>query len=219
MKKLLFSLCILTSLGSFAQSNSLGKSDPDATKVLNAVTNKFKTYKTVVANFTLKVESNTGRAARTETGVIYMKGPKYKIVSGGQEIYSDGKNMWTFDKADNEVQISKVDHSANVITPDKLFSNFYEKDYLYKLNDEFKKGNKVNQEVELTPRDKTNTFFKVLLFIDKSSRTLSGGKIFEKNGNRYNYSITSLKVNPPLAESTFVFNAASHPKVEIVDLR
>lgn len=210
---------MLTGLGSFAQSNSLGKSDPDATKVLNAVTNKFKTQKTVIANFTLKVESNTGKSTKTETGVIYMKGSKYKIVVDGQEIYSDGTNMWTYDKADNEVQVSKVDHSANVITPDKLFTNFYDKDYLYKLNDESKKGTRIIQEIELTPRDKTNTFFKVLLYIDKGSKTLAGGKIFEKNGNRYNYSISSLKVNTPLAESTFVFNAANHPKVEVVDLR
>ena len=157
---------MLTALGSFAQSNSLGKSDPDATKVLNAVTNKFKTQKTVIANFTLKVESNTGKSTKTETGVIYMKGSKYKIVVDGQEIYSDGTNMWTYDKADNEVQVSKVDHSANVITPDKLFTNFYDKDYLYKLNDESKKGTRIIQEIELTPRDKTNTFFKVLLYID-----------------------------------------------------
>ncbi|MEO6818281.1 MAG: outer membrane lipoprotein carrier protein LolA [Ginsengibacter sp.] len=219
MKKLLFTLFMFTALGSFAQLNSLGKSDPDATKILNAVTNKFKTYNTIVANFTLNVESASGQGQKSESGVIYMKGPKYKIIGGGQEIFSDGKNMWTYDKSDNEVQVSKVDHSANVITPDKLFTNFYDKDYLYKLNGDSKKGTKIIQEIELTPRDKTNTFFKVLLFVDKSTKNLTGGKIFEKNGNRYNYTISSLKTNNPLAESTFVFNAASHPKVEVVDLR
>ena len=219
MKKLLFSLCMFISLGSFAQSGSLGKSDPDATKILKAVTSKFKTYKTVVANFKLNIESITGTSEKAESGVIYINGPKYKIIAGGQEIYSDGSNMSTYDKADNELQISKVDHSANVITPDKLFTNFYEKDYLYKLNGESKKGTKTIQEIELTPRDKTNTFFKVLLYVDKASKNISGGKIFEKNGNRYNYSITSYKVNTPLSASVFVFNKSIHPKVEVVDLR
>ena len=219
MKKLLFSLLMLTALGSFAQSNSLGKSDPDATKILNGVSNKFKSYKTIIANFTLKVESATGKLQQTESGIINMKGSKYKVIAGGQEIYSDGKNMWTYDKADNEVQITKVDHSANVITPEKLFTNFYDKDYLYKFNGESKKGSKIIQEIELTPRDKTNTFFKVLLYVDKATKNIVGGKIFEKNGNRYNYSITSLKLNTPLSESTFVYNKSSHPKVEVVDLR
>ena len=219
MKKLLFTLFMFTALSTFAQSNSLGKSDPDATKILNSVTAKFKTYKTIVANFTMKVETSTGKLQNTESGIINMKGPKYKIVAGGQEIYSDGSNMYTYDKSDNEVQISKVDHSSNVITPDKLFTNFYDKDYLYKMNGEFKKGSRTIQEIELTPRDKTNTFFKVLLYVDKGSKHIAGGKIFEKNGNRYNYTISSLKVNTPLAESTFVFNTINHPKVEVVDLR
>ena len=39
------------------------------------------------------------------------------------------------------------------ITPQKLFTNFYDADFLYKLNGE-KSGNKTLQEIELTPRDK-----------------------------------------------------------------
>ena len=37
-----------------------------------------------------------------------MKGNKYKVDITGQEIYSDGKTIWTYDKSSNEVTITKV---------------------------------------------------------------------------------------------------------------
>ena len=58
---------------SFAQApKGLGKSDPEAKKILDAVSAKFKTYQTVKANFTLKVENSAGKAQGTKTGVVQM---------------------------------------------------------------------------------------------------------------------------------------------------
>lgn len=219
MKKILFIICMLSGFTAFSQTNSFGKSDPAAKKVLDKASAKFKTYKTVSANFLLRIENASGKLLNTEKGTLVMKGAKYKIVSGDQEIYSDSKNMWTYDKADKEVQLVKVDPSSDLITLDKLFSNFYDKDYLYKLNDDTKSGTKVLYQVELTPRDKSNTFFKVLLDIDKSSMNIMSAKIFEKNGTRYSYTLSSFKTNTPVVESSFAFDKNAHPGVEVVDLR
>ena len=68
--------------------------DPAAKKVLDDVSAKFKTYKTVQATFVYKVEDGNGKVMSTKTGTIWMKGTKYKVVFGGQEIYSDGKTVW-----------------------------------------------------------------------------------------------------------------------------
>jgi len=148
-----------------------------------------------------------------------MNGSKYRVNISGQEIYSDGNNIWTYDKSANEVQVTKFDPSANTITPQKMFTNFYDKDFLYKLNGETKKGNKTIQEIELTPVDKTKTFFKVLVDIDKTSKNIVSTKVFEKNGNRYIYTITGMKTNTDLPASLFVFDSKKYPNVEVVDLR
>ncbi len=219
MKKLLLGFFMLTGFTVFSQSNSLGKSDADAKKILDNVSAKFKTYKSVTANFTLKIENSAGKIQGTKSGVVNMKGSKYRVNISGQEIYSDGNNIWTFDKSANEVQLTKFDPSTNTITPQKMFTNFYDKDFLYKLNSEKKEGNKVIQEIELTPVDKSKTFFKVLVDIDKNSKNIVSTKVFEKNGNRYIYTINSMKINPNLPESLFVFNAKNHLNVEVVDLR
>ncbi len=219
IKKLLFVVFMLAGFTSFSQSSYLGKSDPDAKKILDNVSATFKTYKSVVAHFTLKIENSSGKVLGTKNGVVNMKGSKYRISVSGQEIYSDGTNIWTFDKSANEVQITQFDGSANTITPQKMFTNFYDKDFLYKLNSETKKGNKTIQEIELTPIDKTKPFYKVLVDIDKNSHTILSTKLFQKTGDRYTYTITSLKANTNLPDALFVFNAKDYPKVEVIDLR
>jgi len=203
----------------FAQNNSLGKSDAAAKAILDNVSAKFKTYKTVQADFTLSITDANGKVEGTKKGVVYMNGSKYRVNISGQEIYSDGNNIWTYDKSANEVQISKFDASSNTITPQKMFTNFYDKDFLYKLNGETKQGKKTIQEIELTPVDKTKTFYKVLVGIDKASKNIVSTKVFEKNGNRYIYTITGMKTNTNLPQSLFVFDAKKYPNVEVVDLR
>ncbi|MDQ2862698.1 MAG: outer membrane lipoprotein carrier protein LolA [Bacteroidota bacterium] len=219
IKKLLFSVFLLTTITSYSQNTYIGKSDPEAKEILDGVSAKFKTYKTVVANFSLKIANSSGKVMGTKNGVVKMQGSKYRISVPGQEIYSDGTNIWTYDKSANEVQITQFDASANSITPQKMFTNFYDKDFLYKLNGETKKGNKTLQEIELTPVDKTKTFFKVLVDIDKNSKSIISTEIFQKTGDRYVYTITDLKPNLNLSDNLFAFNAKDYPKVEVIDLR
>jgi outer membrane lipoprotein-sorting protein len=219
MKIVLFGFLVISSLAGFSQTNNSGKNDAEAKAILDRVSSKFKSYKTVQANFTLSVTDANGKELGTKKGTVYIKGSKYRVSISGQEIYSDGNNIWTYDKSANEVQVTKFDPTTNTITPQKMFTNFYDKDFLYKLNGETKSGNKIIQEIELTPIDKTKTFFKVLVGIDKVSKNIVSTKLFEKNGNRYIYTVTGLKTNSDLSESLFVFNSSAYPNVEVVDLR
>lgn len=220
MKKIYSSLVLFLVIfsGLHAQvPKGMGTSDPDAKKILDAVSAKFKTYKSVQAKFLLKIENASGKNLGTKSGAVSMKGTRYYIAVTGQEIYCDGNDIWTYDKASKEVTINKVDPSANSITPQKLFTNFYDKDFLYKLNGNVKMNGKTMQEVELTPIDKTKAFHKVLLYIDKS--VINTTKIFEKTGNRYTYTMNNMSTNANIPDATFVFDAKKYPGVEVVDLR
>lgn len=210
----------LYTLTPFAQNSvkSLGTSDPDAKKILEAVTTKFKSYSTVKTTFQLQIENSAGKVQGTKKGTAYMKGNQYKLELGDQEIFCDGTNVWTYDKGSNEVQVSKYDPSGGGFSPQKIFTNFYDKDFLYKLNDEKKQGNKTIQEIELTPTDKSKAFFKILAFVDKNSKNISSTKVFEKNGNRYTYSITTFTPNTKIDNSVFAFDAKKYPGVEVINL-
>lgn len=219
MKKI-FIVCsfLLAATAPFAQAPGT-KTDPNAKKVLDAVSAKFKTFTTVQAGFTYKVENATGKALSTKTGTLFMKGAKYRVSFGGQEIFSDGKTVWNYDKSSNEVTISNLDASGGMITPQKLFTNFYDKDFYSVLNGEKKTGAKTIQEIEMTPVDKSKAFHKVYIYVDKAAQTISSTKVLENGGNRYSYTVSNMKTNTAIADGQFAFNKASYPGVEVVDLR
>lgn len=206
-------LCITTL--SMAQA----KNDPAAKAILDAVSAKFKTYTTVTASFTYKVENASGKTLSSKSGSIQMKSTKYKVVFVGQEIFCNGQLVWNYDKGANEVTINKLDNSAGTVTPQKLFTNFYDKDFLYMLNGEKKVGGKLVQEIEMTPVDKTKAFHKVYLQIDKATNTIYSTKVLENAGNRYSYTVTSMKTNLPLNDNVFNFDKKKYPGVEEIDLR
>jgi outer membrane lipoprotein-sorting protein len=193
--------------------------DPEAKKILDAISAKFKSYKSVSSDFTLKIEDANGKVQGEKKGKVYMKDKKYRVDITGQEIYSDGATVWTFDKAANEVTINTVDPSGTGITPQKLFTSFYDKDFLYKYNGEKKQGGLVLQEIEMTPVDKTKAFHKVYLTVNKKTHNVVSTRVLEKNGNKYTYSVNSLDGKSPIPEDLFVFNKSKHPGVEEVDLR
>ncbi len=215
MKKLYMLLALLgAGMTMIAQGN-----DPEAKKILDAVSAKFKTFKSVKAGFSYKVENASGKVLSTKTGTIQMKGTKYRVSFGGQEIFCDGKTVWNYDKAANEVTVSNLDASGSTITPQKLFTNFYDDDFLYKLNGEKKAGGKTIQEIEMTPTDKSKPFHKVFLMVDKSAKTISSTRVLENSGSRYVYSVTSMNTTAIIPDNQFVFDKAKYPGVEVVDLR
>ncbi|MEI9944517.1 MAG: outer membrane lipoprotein carrier protein LolA [Chitinophagaceae bacterium] len=195
------------------------KNDPEAKKILDAVSAKFKTFTTVQAGFSYKVENAQGKTMSTKAGTILMKGTKYKVSFGGQEIFCDGKTVWSFDKSSNEVTINNLDASSGMITPQKLFTNFYDTDFLYLLNGEKKAGTKTVQEIEMTPTDKSKPFHKVYVQVDKAAKSIYSTKVLENGGNRYTYTVSSMKTNAALADNLFIFNKSKYPGVEEVDLR
>ena len=215
MRKLYIAMVLLIS-GSVVMAQ---KNDPEAKQVLDAVSAKFKTFTTVQAGFAYKVENGSGKALSTKTGTVKMKGNKYRVSFSGQEIFSDGKTIWNYDKSANEVTVNDVDESAGGLTPQKLFTNFYDKDFLYLLNGEMKVAGKTLQEIEMTPTDKSKAFHKVYLQVDKSAKTIYSTKVLENGGNKYTYTVSSMKTNTPISDNQFVFDKSKYPGVEVVDLR
>jgi outer membrane lipoprotein carrier protein len=218
MKKItsILSLVMISLLALAQPPKGMGKSDPEAKKILDAVSAKFKTFKNgIQSNFSLKVENGAGKSLASKSGKVFMKGTKYRVSITGQDIFCDGSNVWTYDKNANEVIISKIDPNANTITPQKILTNFYDKDFLYRLTAD----TKTTQEIELTPIDKSKPFHKVAVTVNKATQTISSTKVFEKTGNKYTYSVSGMNTTSALADAQFVFDAKKYPGVEVVDNR
>jgi outer membrane lipoprotein carrier protein len=214
MKVLLSFLSGLLVMSScFSQGN-----DPAAKTILDQASAKIKSYKSIKAVFTLQLQDAQGISQGIKKGTLFMKGNKYLVQITGQEIYSDGKTNWTYDKSANEVTITKVDPGSNTISFQKLLTNFYDKDFIYKMNGEQKMGAKTVMEIEMTPIDKTQNFHKIYLYVDKKSHLVSSGKFLDKSNSRYIYTITSLNGDINLPDASFIFDKSKHPGVEEVNL-
>ncbi len=211
MKKTLIALLALVTVQSFAQN------DPKAKTILDGVSNKFKSYKTVQATYNLTVTNKAGKNAGAKTGNIFLKGQKYQITDKAMQIFSDGKKVWKYEPAANEVSVSLVDPSNQSITPAKLLSDFYAKDFSYKLNGNKNIGGKQLAEIELTPTTKGRNFSKVLVYVDQAKQMIISTKVFETSGNTYTYAISNLKTNTNLADNMFVFDKSKYPGVEEIE--
>ncbi len=199
-------------------TNSIAQ-DARAKAALDAVTTKVKSLKSVKANFSITIAGAKGKTTQTKTGSVCMKGPKYYVRISGQEIFCDSKTIWTYMKESNEVQVNNVDPNENTFTPSKLFTNFYDKEYVSKYIGEKKEGATTVTIVELYPTNKAKSFSKVELKINKATNIISGGRVFEKNGNIYTYSISGFTANATIADNVFLYDTKKHVGAEVVDLR
>ena len=94
MKTPLALLLMLTLFAGLANAQTKStKNDPEAKKVLDAVSTRFKSFATVQASFTYKVENAAGKVLSTKSGTITMKGTRYKLSFGGQEIFCNGTTV------------------------------------------------------------------------------------------------------------------------------
>ncbi len=198
----------------------IAQNDAKAKSVLDAVSKKVNSLKSLKANFTFTLTGGkSGNVKDSKKGNITLKGQKYHLLLSGQEIICDTKTIWTYNKDAKEVQITNYNPSEQSLSPAKLLTNFYDKEYKYAYKGERKENGKNCDVIELTPADATKKIQKVELLIDKSASMISGGKYWEKNGNVYQWTVSNYAPNTSIPDDFFTWNPKDHPGVEVVDLR
>ena len=209
-------------------TQAFAQKDAQAKAILAPVSQKYRTYNAIKSDFTFTLDNAQAGMKIIQNGTLITepKTNKYKITlySQGsttqieQEIISDGKTQWVYNREDKEVQVSNANHSSNDFNPAQLFT-IYEHGYKYLYTGEQKIAGKVYQNIELTPEDDKKAIFKVKLTIDKVKKQLYSALLFDKNGNRYTYTVRTFTPNVPAPDATFAWDAKGHPGVEVVDLR
>jgi outer membrane lipoprotein-sorting protein len=215
MKKLISCTVLMlgTSLCLFAQT------DIKAKMILADVSKKYRSFNSVKADFSYTIDNPQAKVKDTQSGTLMLlKVNKYKITLKGQELISDGKSQWTYLIADKEVQLNHVDNSPNALNPANIFT-IYEKGFKYLYVEDSTVNGRTCYVIDLIPLDDKRSFFKVRLQIDKINKLITNALIFDKNGNRYTYSIKSFTPNMNVSDSTFTFDSKKYPEVEVVDLR
>lgn len=194
-------------------NSSIAQNDPNAKKVLDAVSAKVKSFKGITANFSIKSVSSKGKDNGAKTGTIAIKGQKYWLKQGKNEIICDGTNIYNFD-GNKTITKSLLEESNQTLSPQNLLSNFYDKDFNYKL---VSSAGNVN-EIELTPIDKRKSFQKVNIFIDKKKSMITKAKVLDKSNNTLEFMLSNLNTAATVTDASFQFVRSKYPKdAEILD--
>lgn len=216
MKKI-FKPLIISFIATLAIQSSVAQTDTKATTILNTSGTKLKSYTTMKIEFTYTMVNEKTKVNESKSGVIQIKGDKYKLEMGGQTVFCDGKTVYTYIKSDNECNINNVSTTEDAMNPLTILNN-YSKNFKAKYIKDIVQGGKTYHIVDLTPI-KGKNYYKVRLTIDKITSHISSTVVYDKNGTTYTYTITKFTTNLIMADSIFTFVASNYPGVEINDMR
>jgi outer membrane lipoprotein carrier protein len=215
MRKLFSVIAFLFVLGFSASAQN----DPKAQTVLDAMSKKYKDMPSFKAKFSFTLVNTEAKVKETSEGDIEVKGAKFHLKMGNQEIYNNGTTVWTYLKDANEVNISSYEPEENEVTPTKIYT-LYKKGYKYHILKEEIYNGVAYDVIELNPEDvKKSKFFKIKIEISKIDKSVRSWKIYEKNGSVYTYMIKSFTPNLKLEDTYFNFDKTKYAGVTVEDLR
>lgn len=153
-------------------------------------------------------------------GKAWYRGDRYKLDLMGQMVFSDGKTNWTYLKDAEEINITDANaNDAAIFNPQSLLSNFT-KDYKCRwISDKFV-SNRAIVEIDLYPiKIEGKKYSKITLRIDKTKVQLYTVHYVGKDGVSYLVEIDKFLENPAIADKDIVFNTATFPGAEVIDMR
>jgi outer membrane lipoprotein carrier protein len=209
MKKIYYLVIMLVTVVCSAKAQN----DPNAKKILDDVSTRLKTFKGINAGFNLVSKSGTGKINNRVAGKILVKGNKYYIKQGSAEIFSDGVKTWNYNGND-EVTVTPVNASDNSLTPQTLLTNFYDKDYAYKLVSTTGNSN----EIQLLPNDKRKNYKQVNIFVDKTKKMITRARVVDKSNNTIDFTLNNINSAANIPDNTFVFDKSKYKKnIEVIE--
>lgn len=197
----------------------MGQKDPTAKAVLDAMSSKYESMNGFTADFNFTY-GDAGGVSDRQTGKIAVKAEKYRLKLPDQEIFNNGKTVWTYIVTETykEVTINDVSQMEGELTPSNIYK-MYEEGFDYSMKGEKQFQGQTVQVIELVAQQSGAPFERVNLMISKASKNLMGWEMFDAQGGTFSYNFVNLKAAPSLAKDYFTFDPKSYPGVEVIDLR
>ena len=182
---------------------SLSSSAVTADDVLTSASNVFTNSKSITASFVM-IDNGYSNA-----GKIVVAGNKFVITTPKLS------TQWTYSSSINEVNIGEpTADELQIINPFTII-----KDFQINYKGELLKSVKGSYKIKLTPKKSNNDIKSVELILNSSSYLPSLIVIVAKNNIKTTINIKNINIGGTLPNSTFVFNSAKYPGVEVIDLR
>lgn len=150
-------------------------------------------------------------------GTLSMKKPNhYRIELEHQTIVTDGKTVWAYSKANNQIIIDKYKENSNSLSPEKFMLNLPSNYYTSLVGSE-KSPHGMVVQLKLVPKDDRSFIKSVRLTVEEHGWLVRRIVILDINETETTYTVEDIKLNTNIKEKAFVFDTPEG--VEVVDLR
>ncbi|MCT2409109.1 outer membrane lipoprotein carrier protein LolA [Chryseobacterium antibioticum] len=191
------------------------KIDAKAKKILDDITANYKSKKNSYFKFSFGTGLN-GQVTKTEPGIYYSAGEKYKLKIMDTEQIFDGNKIYNINADDMEVTVAKPNGSSSMFSPINYLTT-YRNDYNVTYNGK-KTVNGVNADfIKLTPV-KSNGIQYVYIFVDSVKKQIVK---LEQHGNNKDVAVIAIKEykeNQTLDANMFVFDKNKFKNYVITEL-
>lgn len=199
ISKIVLGTFVIGSIG-FVQAQKI---DAKAKKILDDITANYNSKKNSYFKFAFGSGVN-GTVSKTEPGIYYSAGNKYKLKIMETEQIFDGNKIYNINTEDKEVTVAKPNESSAMFSPINYLTS-YRKDYNVSYSGK-KNVDGVNADlIKLTPV-KANGLNYIYLYVDSAKKQMLK---LEQYGNNKDISIISIKdykENQQLDPNMFVFD-------------
>lgn len=177
--------------------------------VVDKVLGALKGGKAVSASYTMTSAQGSSK------GTLVMSGKKFRVLASDIKCWYNGKTMWSYSPATDEV---------NITTPtaaDLQMTNPYSAAQNFKSSYIISKGGTGNgtYTIRFTPKKKSNVKH-MLVTVSTSTWLINKAEVVETSGAKTTVTIGNYNKNASASASTFEFDKSQVPAgTEVVDLR
>ncbi|WP_265427710.1 LolA family protein [Chryseobacterium sp. YIM B08800] len=211
ISKIVLGTLVVGSIG-FVQAQKI---DAKAKKILDDITANYNSKKNSYFKFAFGSGVN-GAVSKTEPGIYYAAGDKYKLKIMETEQIFDGNKIYNINTEDMEVTVAKPNASSTMFSPINYLTS-YRKDYNVAYGGK-KAVDGVNADlIKLTPV-KANGLKYIYLYVDSAKKQMLK---LEQHGNNKDISVISIKEykeNQQLNPNMFVFDKAKFKNYLVTEL-
>jgi len=190
--------------------------DGKAKKLLNDVEKVYEQMENVCADFTQTFYWKLTDERQNISGHLCAKGgDRFRIETAEQLIVTDGKTLWTKNKANNQVIIDYAENAASENPFIKDFIGTYLRDYNAEPDEAQSTGNL--RCVLLTAKTDDQFVRRLRLWINEKSKLILKIEQLDINENTTTFELENIDLNAQLVNKDFTFKPAAGDN--IVDMR
>ncbi|OBW43012.1 Outer membrane lipoprotein carrier protein LolA [Chryseobacterium sp. MOF25P] len=211
ISKIVVGTLVVGSIG-FVQAQKI---DAKAKKILDDITANYNSKKNSYFKFAFGSGMN-GTVSKTEPGIYYSAGDKYKLKIMETEQIFDGNKIYNINTEDMEVTVAKPNANSTMFSPINYLTS-YRKDYNVAYSGKKTVDGVSADLIKLTPV-KANGLKYIYLYVDYAKKQMLK---LEQHGSNKDISVIAIKEykeNQQLDPNMFVFDKTKFKNYLVTEL-